>query len=66
MAEKAQESKRHETKESLERKQQALNRAYVQLMKEGQGKPIDPARENHLARLREEINVVDKALKAFK
>ena len=55
-----------ETKESLGQKQRELNHAYIELLRQAQAKPSDPSIESRLARLRTEINGVDKALKILK
>jgi len=59
-------NKLHETRESLEQEQRTLNRKYMELLAESQRKPPSPEIEAGLSRLRDEINGVDKALKAIK
>lgn len=55
-----------ESKESLEQKQRSLNRQYKALMKQSEADPVPPDLHPRLSRLRNEINNVDKALKAFR
>ena len=55
-----------ETEESLRHKQRFLNWEYITLLRDSQARPKQADTEARLACLRDEISVVDKALKNFK
>jgi hypothetical protein len=53
------------SKETLKHKRCDLNGAFMELKREGQGKPSVPERKDHLAMLPKQMDVADEALKAF-